>query len=64
MTVFIIEKLHIIIYCLVAIKPDFIFKMLQTKPKLHVSFTEYGYTIYIVPQVFLIDPAARSWKKQ
>lgn len=61
---FIIEKLQIIIYCLLAIKPYFIFKMLPTKPKLHIGFTEYAYTIYTAPQVFLIDPVARSWKKQ
>lgn len=45
-------------------KPDFVFKMLPKKPKLHIGFTEYAYTIYTAPQVFLIDLIAVSWKKQ
>lgn len=61
---FIIEKLWIIIYCLLAIKPDFLFKMLPKNTKLHIGFTEYAYTIYTAPQVFLIDLIAVSWKKQ
>lgn len=60
MNMFITEKLQIIMYCLLLIKPGFIFKMLPTKQKLHIG---YG---LLAPSIQHFSGSGRSscWKKQ
>lgn len=51
-TLFITEKLQILMNCLLLIKPGFIFKMLPTKQKLHIGYSWFAYTICTASQWF------------